>query len=87
MHGEAELGAGNASLALAEFQKFSTNAGIVGSCWSAPLAKLGTARALAISGSASRAKEAYARFLDLWKGADAGIPTLKQAKAEAAKLH
>jgi hypothetical protein len=56
LRGEAERGAGNASLALAEFQKFSTNAGIVGSCWSAPLAKLGTARALAISGSASRAK-------------------------------
>jgi eukaryotic-like serine/threonine-protein kinase len=87
LRGEAELGAGNASRALAEFQKFSTNVGIVGSCWSAPLAKLGTARAQAMSGSTSRAKEAYARFLDLWKGADTEIPTLKQAKAEAAKFH
>jgi eukaryotic-like serine/threonine-protein kinase len=87
LRGEAELGAGNASQALAEFQKFSTNAGIVGSCWSAPLAKLGTARAQAMSGSTSRAKEAYAKFLDLWKGADTEIPTLKQAKSEAAKFH
>lgn len=87
LRGEAELGAGNARQALAEFQKFSTDAGIVGSCWSAPLAKLGTARAEALSGSPGRAKEAYAKFLELWKGADAGIPVLRQAKAEAAKLH
>jgi len=87
LRGEAELGAGNARQALAEFQKFSTDAGIVGSCWSAPLAKLGTARAEAMSGSASRAKEAYAKFLEQWKGADAVIPALRQAKAEAAKFH
>ena len=33
------------------------------------------------------ANEAYAKFRELWKGADADIPTLKQAKAEAAKFH
>jgi eukaryotic-like serine/threonine-protein kinase len=87
LRGEAQLGAGNARQALAEFQKFSTDAGIVGSCWSAPLAILGTARAQALSGGTSQAKEAYAKFLDLWKGADGDIPTLKQAKAEAAKFH
>jgi tetratricopeptide (TPR) repeat protein len=87
LRGEAELGAGNARQALAEFQKFSTDAGIVGSCWSAPLAKLGTARAEAMSGSTSRAKQAYAKFLEQWKGADAEIPALRQAKAEAAKFH
>jgi eukaryotic-like serine/threonine-protein kinase len=87
LRGEAELGAGNARQALAEFQKFSTDAGIVGSCWSAPLAKLGTARAEAMSGSTSRAKDAYAKFLEQWKGADPEIPALRQAKAEAAKFH
>jgi len=40
-----------------------------------------------MSGSATGAKEAYAKFLDLWKGADADIPTLKLAKAKAAKFH
>lgn len=85
LRGEAQLGAGNARQALAEFQKFSTDAGIVGSCWSAPLSKLGAARGEALSGS-SRAKEAYAKFLELWKGADTDIPALKQAKEEAAKL-
>jgi predicted Zn-dependent protease len=87
LRGEAHLGAGNVRQARADFQKFSTDAGIVGSCWSAPLAKLGAARAEAISGSASQAKAAYAKFLDLWKGADKDIPTLKQALAEAAKFH
>ena len=87
LRGEAELGAGNARQALAEFQKFSTDAGIVGSCWSGPLARLGTARAEALSGSPGGAKEAYAKFLELWKGADTDIPVLRQAKAEAAKLH
>jgi tetratricopeptide (TPR) repeat protein len=87
LRGEAELGAGNARQALAEFQKFSTNAGIVGNCWSAPLAKLGVARAEALSGGTGRTKEAYAQFLGLWKGADAELPVLKQAKAEAARIH
>jgi len=69
---------------LGEFRKFFTEAGIAGSCWSAPLAKLGTARAEAISGSTRQAKQA---FLALWKGTDADIPMLKQATAEAAKFH
>jgi hypothetical protein len=47
---------------------------------------LGTARAEAMSGSTSQAKQACAKFLDRWKGADADIPVLKQATAEAAKF-
>jgi hypothetical protein len=76
-----------AGQAQAEFRKFSTDAGIVGSCWSSLLAKLGTARAKAMYGSTSQAKEAYAKSLDLWKGADVDSPALKQARAEAAKSH
>jgi len=72
---------------MVRFQRSSTDAGIVGSCWSAPLAKLGTARAEAMSGSTRRAKEARAKFLEQWKGADAEIPALQQAEAEAAKFH
>ena len=77
----------NGAAALAEFQKFSANAGVVGSCWSAPLAKLGEARARALMGPESSAKEAYAKFFTLWKDADGDIPVLKQARAEAEKLH
>ena len=87
LRGEAELGARNGPAALVEFQKFSANAGVVGSCWSAPLAKLGEARARALMGPESSAKEAYAKFFALWKDADTDIPGLKQAKAEAEKLH
>jgi len=87
LRGEAELGAGKGAASLVEFQKFSTNAGVVGSCWSAPLAKLGEARARALTGPAPSARDSYAKFFQLWKDADADIPVLKQAKAEAAKLH
>ena len=41
----------------------------------------------AISGSTSQAKEAYAKLLDLWKGAEEEMPTPKQVKAETAKCH
>jgi hypothetical protein len=34
----------------------------------------------------TRALAAYEDFLTLWKHADPGIPILKQAKAESAKL-
>jgi len=51
--------------AIVIFQNFSTGAGIAGSYWSAPFAKLGAARAEALSGSASQAKEVHAKFLDL----------------------
>jgi tetratricopeptide (TPR) repeat protein len=87
LRGEALLETENARRAAAEFQKFTDNAGVVGSCWSAPLAKLGQARALAKASSPAEAKAAYSNFLSLWKDADADIPVFKQAKSEAAKFH
>ncbi len=53
--------------------------------WGA-LARLGLARAYAIQGDTAKAKAAYQDFLTLWKDADPGIPILKEAKAEYAKL-
>jgi hypothetical protein len=44
-------------------------------------------RAYALSGDKTKAKAAYQDFLTLWKDADPDIPTLKQAKAEYAKLN
>jgi hypothetical protein len=41
---------------------------------------------LVLSGKPSEAKSAYQNFLVLWKDADGGIPILKQAKAEYARL-
>ena len=50
------------------------------------VARLQLARALVTSGDTARAGVAYQDFLTLWKQADADVPLLKQAQAEAAKL-
>ena len=55
-------------------------------CPSGALARLGVARAYALSGEMSKSRTAYQDFLSLWKDADPDIPILKQAKAEYAKL-
>jgi hypothetical protein len=68
---EAYLALGNGERAATEFQK---------------LARLGLARAYALQGNRAKALAAYKDFLTLWKDADPGIPSLKQAKAEYAKL-
>jgi eukaryotic-like serine/threonine-protein kinase len=87
LRGEAELNSQKGRQAAMEFQKIETSPGITGSCWSGSLAKLEKARALAGSGSTAEAKVSYRQFLALWKDADPDLPLLKQAKAEAAKLH
>ena len=96
IHGEAYLAAGQGSAAAAEFQKILDHSGIVWNCWTGALAHLGVARANALQSRNSqgadaatarvRALAAYTDFLTLWKDADPGIPILKQAKAEYAKL-
>lgn len=51
-----------------------------------PLAHLGLARAMALSGNAAESKKAYEAFFALWKEADADLPLLKEAQREAAQL-
>jgi hypothetical protein len=96
VRGEAYLAAGQGSPAAAEFQKILDHSGIVWNCWTGALAHLGVARANALQSRTSqgadadaarvRALTAYKDFLTLWKDADSGIPILKQARAEYAKL-
>jgi tetratricopeptide (TPR) repeat protein len=86
IRGQAYLAAGKGSEAAAEFQKILDHSGIVWNCWTGALARLGLARAYALSGDTTKAQAAYQDFLALWKGADADIPVLKQAKAAYAKL-
>ena len=96
VRGEAYLAAGQGSAAAAEFQKILDHNGIVWNCWTGALAHLGVARANALQARTShgadadaariRALAAYKNFLTLWNGADPGIPVLKQAKTEYAKL-
>jgi eukaryotic-like serine/threonine-protein kinase len=96
VRGEAYLAAGQGSAAAAEFQKIIDHSGIVWNCWTGALAHLGVARANALQSRTSqgadadaarvRALAAYKDFLTFWKDADPGIPILKQAKVEYAKL-
>jgi hypothetical protein len=58
----------------------------VGNCWSGALALLGRGRARALAGSASAARASYEQFFALWQDADPGVPILKTARAEFAKL-
>jgi DNA-binding winged helix-turn-helix (wHTH) protein len=96
VRGQAYLAAGQSTAAAAEFQKILDHSGIVWNCWTGALAHLGVARANARQSRTSqgadanaarvRALAAYQDFLVLWKDADPGIPVLKEAKAEYAKL-
>jgi eukaryotic-like serine/threonine-protein kinase len=87
VRGEAYLAARRGIEAAAEFQKILDRRGIVANAPIGALAHLGLGRAYALSGDKSKAKSAYQDFLTLWKDADPDIPTLKQAKAEYAKLN
>ena len=86
LRGESLLAAKQGPQALAEFQRLADSRGIVGNCWSGALAFLGQARAQAISGATTAARNSYQRFFDLWKSSDADVPILKMARTEFAKL-
>jgi len=86
LRGEAQLRVQKPRQAAMEFQKIEANPGVIGNCWSGSLARLGIARSQAAAGSSAEAKVSYQQFFALWKSADADLPILKQAKAEATKL-
>jgi serine/threonine protein kinase/tetratricopeptide (TPR) repeat protein len=86
LRGIAYLGTLKGDAAAGEFQKFLNHRGIVSQFPLGALAHLQFARAKAMSGDRSSAKAEYEQFLSIWKSADEGIPILKQAKAEYAKL-
>ncbi|MGH9747100.1 MAG: winged helix-turn-helix domain-containing protein [Candidatus Acidiferrales bacterium] len=84
--GQAYLAAGEFAQAAAEFEKILNHRG-----WGwwpvyAPLAQLGLARAYAGLDEREKSRKAYELFFTTWKEADPGIPILKQAKSEYAKL-
>ena len=86
IRGHAYLAAGKGSEAAAEFQKIVDHNGIVWNCWTGAMARLGLARAYALSGETAKAQVAYQDFLNLWKDADANVPVLRDARADYAKL-
>jgi serine/threonine protein kinase len=86
VRGLAYLRRGQGALAAPEFQKIVAHRGLMFNRDFAPLARLGLARARAMSGDTPGARTAYQDFLALWKDADPDIPILKQANSEYAKL-
>lgn len=69
-------------LEAAEFQKFPDHRGIVVNYPLASLARLGLARAYALSGDTTKSKTAYQDFLTLWRDAD---PECVQLSAQMSK--
>jgi eukaryotic-like serine/threonine-protein kinase len=86
VRGQAYLQLGQGPQAAAEFQKILDHFLLIGLCPAAPLARLGLARARALSGDKAGAKVAYQNLFSLWKDADKDLPVLKAAQAEYAKL-
>ena len=86
VRGQAYLLAHNGTAAATEFQKLLDHRGIVTNFVTGALAHLQIGRAYAMAGDTAKAKVAYQDFFIVWKDADPGIPILKEAKAEYAKL-
>jgi tetratricopeptide (TPR) repeat protein len=96
VRGQAFLSSGQGAAASAEFKKVIDHSGIVATCWTGALARLGSARANALQAKTAqgadadaarvRALTAYKEFFNLWKDADPGVPILTQAKGEFARL-
>ena len=86
LRGQAYLAVKNGAAAAAEFQKILDHRGLVGTCETGALARLGIARAYALQGDTEKASAAYQEFLTLWKDADPDIPVFVAAKSEFAKL-
>ena len=86
LRGQAYLRAHDGAAAAAEFRKLLDHRGIVTNFVTGALADVQIGRAYAMAGDTTRARAAYRDFLTLWKDADPGIPILKEAKTEYAKL-
>jgi DNA-binding winged helix-turn-helix (wHTH) protein/tetratricopeptide (TPR) repeat protein len=86
VRGLAYLANGRGADAAKEFERILDHSGIVVSDPIGVLARLQLARAYAMAGERMKAQSSYKDFLTLWKGADADVPILRQARAEYAKL-
>ncbi len=86
VRGVAYLALRKGTDAAAEFQKIVDHPGVVLGDPIGALARLGLARALALSGDAGKAKAAYRELLELWKDSDSDLALPKQARAEFAAL-
>jgi tetratricopeptide (TPR) repeat protein len=86
LRGLAYLQTKQGTQAATEFQQILNHKAALGSSPYVPLAQLGLARSLVLSGDNAKARTAYQNFFTQWKDADPDIPILKEAKSEYAKL-
>ncbi|MBB6144136.1 DNA-binding winged helix-turn-helix (wHTH) protein/tetratricopeptide (TPR) repeat protein [Silvibacterium bohemicum] len=86
LRGLAYLQMGKGALAIPEFQKVIDHPGVVGRFVTGALARLQLARAQAISGDKTSARNSYQEFFAIWKDADHDVPVYRQAKVEYSRL-
>jgi len=86
IRGMAYLKAGQGADAAGEFQKILVLSNYAPTDILLTFARLGMAHAYALQGDSAKAKSSYQDVLGYWKDADPDLPTMKQIKAEYAKL-
>jgi eukaryotic-like serine/threonine-protein kinase len=86
VRGQAYLAAGDGRRAGDEFKTIVDRPGMVLNLPLGALAHLGQARAYALSGRTTEARDAYQSFFKLWNDADPDIPALRQAHVEFDRL-
>ena len=86
VRGQTYLAVKRPADAAVEFRKILSRRGLVMEDPIDAVARLQLARALVASEDTAGARAAYQDVLTLWKQADADVPLLKQAQAEAAKV-
>jgi predicted Zn-dependent protease len=86
VRGDAFLRLKDGAKAAAEYQKILARRGTDPTNVMYNLSHLGLARAYTLQGDTAQAKSAYQDFFAAWKDADPGVPILKLAKEEYARL-
>jgi tetratricopeptide (TPR) repeat protein/tRNA A-37 threonylcarbamoyl transferase component Bud32 len=86
LRAQAYLSARDGEKAATEFRKIISRPGVEPVSPLNALARLGLARAEALAGDTTQARQQYGDFLKLWMDADPDLPVLRKAKAEYAKL-
>jgi tetratricopeptide (TPR) repeat protein/predicted Ser/Thr protein kinase len=86
LRGQAHLAVKDGRAAQEDFTSILANRGENPASPLYSLAQLGLARALALAGDTAGARDAYVRFLDIWKNADADLATLQDARREHDRL-
>ncbi len=85
LRGRAHVALHQVQIGIVDFQTVLAHRGvpfIVGNV-SYPVAQIGVARAFADTGDLGNSANAYRRFLELWKTADAGQPLVAEARAHS----